>query len=236
MDNFKWLSSKHLFSSLVLLIAFVANGQTYSRFYTNNQITAQIRAQGYKNNGVYPEHIYIKNKTNTALTITGYMRIRFTEILRNGDRGDIQYKVDTFSCTVPPCDESKVNDYFNPDLKNGVYEAVGFYIDEIKERHQSTSQEVGYQKLYFSELTTFHAEDATNKQTVTFNTDGTCQCIGWIYTDSHWLKGTSNGIYHIKKTDSNSYQIYTRWDEWLSEIYNVSNNKYQNGGLLFRKQ
>lgn len=231
MNNFKLL-----FSSLFLFIAITTNGQTYSRFYTNNQITAQIRAQGYKSKGVYPEHIYIKNKTNTALTITGYIRIRFTEIFRNGDHGDIQYKVDTFSCTVPPYDESIVNDYFNPDHKNGVYEAVGFYIDEIKERHQSTSQEIGYQKLYFSERTTFYAEDTTNKQTVTFNSDGTCQCVGWIYTDSHWMKGTSNGIYHIKKTSSNSYQIYTRWDEWLSEIYNVSNNKYQKDGLLFLKQ
>lgn len=84
---------------------------------------------------------------------------------------------------------------------------------------------------HFHTKTVFYAESSDAKQTVTYNPDGTCSCIGYVLNDGYWIKGTSSGKYTLK---SNTIDVV--WDEWIHESYQLSNNSYSSDGLYFIRQ
>lgn len=134
MRNLKNLKIMKKF--FVLLVAILglstsisASAQSYGRFYSDSYIIAKIEKQGYinSNHQVYPEHLYIRLKGNTAVTVTGYIKIRYIE----EHSGKTHYKEKYFSMPIRTSGSHKVSDYYKPTSMNGYYETIGFYIDSV---------------------------------------------------------------------------------------------------------
>lgn len=84
-------------------------------------------------------------------------------------------------------------------------------------------------KSYFKSQTTFYGEDSSQKTGMTFYSNGTASCVGYVNVGGSWIKGTSQGTYYIQNNCINVV-----WDDWLSEKYVLNNNTFYHEGILFR--
>lgn len=219
---------------LFLLLNTVIHGQIFSTYYNENGITGRINVYNKIIDYKYRDQkrLDFNNNTDVACTITGYVKIRYVEFYS----GKEYFTEKNFKLNLQPGRSSWVNCYYNPSSKVGMYEPISFYVEGVyfaQNNYQSssyTSSSVG-SKSYFTEKTIFFGENSESKQTAVYNTDGTCSAMGYILTEGHWEKGTSNGVYYIEGN-----VIYATWDDWLKETYMINNNTYSNYGLIMRKK
>jgi hypothetical protein len=106
----------------------------YSDVYSDTYITARLGTPGYnstKNCGgdMKPTHLYIKNKTNRTITVTGIIKVEFCQCCCDYQCWNTEK---TFEITIPAHTENKVNDYYKPSSKIGYYQTLLFWIDEIR--------------------------------------------------------------------------------------------------------
>ena len=141
---------KKVFLILVAIIGFgfSANAQQFRDFYSDGKITAQIR-------DVYigsicdkfrsPKNLVIKNKTNHTITVTGIIKVEFTECPEFTDFRRLESE-QRFEITIEAGEEERVDNYFRPNMTNrrgGFNQTLKFWIDEIDGKSPSSSSSYG---------------------------------------------------------------------------------------------
>ncbi len=212
---------------------FATYSQVFQTYYNDGPISIRVeqadKIVDYKTRRVQEVRIY--NSSANVYEITGYVRVRFTE-LRTGKTDSKDCR---FNMRVSNSNYGKyVNTYFKPSwsIYGGWTDQVSFYIESCRPLDSSqlySNQNVNIPKTYFRQKSTFYGEDASSKMEVTYYPNGTCKCTGYVLENDHWVKGTSDGVYYMQGN-----VIYVMWDEWLKENYTVNNSQYVNGGLILR--
>ncbi|MDR1983959.1 MAG: hypothetical protein LBQ28_03950 [Prevotellaceae bacterium] len=112
-----------------------SGGSIFTDFYSDSYITARLAEQGYGSGNCGSEaerkskHLKIKNKTNRSIVVTGIIKVEFCQCCCDYQCWDTEK---TFEITISAGSENKVNDYYKPNSKIGIYQTLRFWIDEIK--------------------------------------------------------------------------------------------------------
>lgn len=118
-----------LFVSIVslALTSYDLFGQQYTRFYSDDYIIAKIEQQGYKTqHGTNSEHLYIRLKSQTPVTVSGYIKVRFIDFA-DGTKYYTEQYFSNYVTMAKYC----INDYYHPTTHIGDYETLEFYIDSV---------------------------------------------------------------------------------------------------------
>lgn len=185
----------------------------YDVAFSKGYVSSYGKIFNYTSNPIKITCSYYSNEKFVTSYVTKVEPRTFMRMIPNGKLSTVR------SCNKIICsEESRIS--------------IGHVSNSPKERLRASLPNTSITgKLYFPKESVFYAQSNKAKQTVTYYTNGTCYCIGYILSEGYWVKGTSNGRYYIQNGI-----IHVIWDSWLNESYRLSNNSYKNDDLLFRLQ
>ena len=143
-------SMKKVLLVLVVLIGFGidANAQPFTNFYSDNKITAIIRENSYNDcsqlnslgdNYKRRKHLYIKNKTNNEIIVTGIIKVEFRDVDNR-----VWYDKKNFEEKISANKENMVSTHYKPSGSYaGCYQTLEFWIDKIVEQNPSSNSSYG---------------------------------------------------------------------------------------------
>ena len=213
----------------LFLLSEVLTAQVFTTYYEKDGIWGRINTINkiidYKSRDQNELRFY--NEKDTRCKISGFVKIRYTEL----STGKQDFKEKSFELSVNPGQNSIVNCYFNPSWSRyvGIYEPVSFYVSNVSFVRQNSAS-TNNSPRFFRTRTTFYGENHDSKQTDIYNNDGTCSAEGYTLVNDYWIKGTSQGQYHLEGN-----VIIVTWDDWLKETYVINQDQYYNGPLLMKR-